>query len=771
MYSTLPPPRSKRSKDLGEKPKVALRKQFTAQFCLHLASHIIGVLMTAAILQLSWRNIYRSDNAPWEYRWYAFNLGQAEEANLLQFISKLHEIIITASLYGIILHIIRRLLISPTGIPLGLLVGGYQPPGTYVVHKSLWTPLVGSWRSKQWRMAIFATVLVVTTIFTNTLGPASAVALIPNTGWHALSSPFKGNTVSAAIYHHLTQNMTSKEAMAFFYPTTFNRWALGDFNDCRTRTEMGGRINHCPGASESLIKDWFSTLNSENLNSRILLDFDSRANAPASYLATALHRATSGKAVAVATTLPLTTVSLVGYFFDFVNLKRFWTTISERVRLRPSRQSAILAPIVRVQCTAYDFELAKASNKTIFFPTSWLNEADGQDDADEVWPVPSTIWNVSYEPDSTLFTWVPAPKDDRGLQEAVSIGALLNVPWVAMDPSNDSAPPHQRSAVMPCVVSSRWGTPEVTLDSAMSLRVESSFADDKALQKLGRPFSAATIQEFQLGPVVQMDHEWADLGFFTQANNMSEYEVTPIMTKEVVPGNALFTYLYNFHMLPRPDTDGLTSQHLDPQGYGRELSPLGDPVAMILSVVFADSMARARIDWPQYAVFINDSDPVTAMNVSLEPYNAMAFLQQLLIPLDEEPRGTLAVIFEVDRFGWGYGFHVAGSGSLTYAFVVLLLHMACVVIYLVYLLWFWATGGYLSSSWDDLSELLALAMTSREVLALGHVGAGIERSATWNMPVMVRSRLYEYDKLDLIVDSDPKANSSKGLLLVGKKYR
>ena len=47
----------------------------------------------------------------------------------------------------------------------------------------------------------------------------------------------------------------------------------------------------------------------------------------------------------------------------------------------------------------------------------------------------------------------------------------------------------------------------------------------------------------------------------------------------------------------------------------------------------------------------------------------------------------------------------------------------------------------------------------------------MEQGATWNKRVMVRSRLYEYGKLDLVVDEDPTARREKGLLFIGKKYR
>ncbi|KAH7322666.1 hypothetical protein B0I35DRAFT_458922 [Stachybotrys elegans] len=233
-----------------------------------------------------------------------------------------------------------------------------------------------------------------------------------------------------------------------------------------------------------------------------------------------------------------------------------------------------------------------------------------------------------------------------------------------------------------------------------------------------------------------MDHDWATLGFFKQLipepreEGDTRIPVQGHTTSYLDSYITLFTSTISDPDKPRryfrdvfPGIDGRR-----PEGRTVVDGPVSTkPVSMILSLVLADAMARARL--AAHAVYLDDSNSTNATAVKLGEFSGN-FTEIIEINnITQEAMGSaLAIKFDVQRFGRGYGFQVAGRGTLTYAMIILLLHAAIVLVYLV--------NGYLSSAWDDLAALLALALTSREAPALGDAGAGVDRSSTWNMRLM-----------------------------------
>jgi hypothetical protein len=163
------------SKGAVEKPKTPLRRHFNP---LRHMIHLIALAASGAVLQLSFRSVYWSDETEWNRKWYLLELGQQNTLNALQFVAKVHEILVVASLSSMVIHIVRRKLVGQEGIPFGLLVGAYQVGSAeYLFSGSFGHPFLKTLRPFSAKTFMFALGLALAIIYANMIGPASAIAV------------------------------------------------------------------------------------------------------------------------------------------------------------------------------------------------------------------------------------------------------------------------------------------------------------------------------------------------------------------------------------------------------------------------------------------------------------------------------------------------------------------------------------------------------------------------------------------------------------------
>ena len=75
--------------------------------------HIIALVITAAVAGVNLTTVYGWDQG-------SLHILDNKANNLLQFAAKLHEIVIVGSLTSIVVHRIRKRLVSSRGLPFGL---------------------------------------------------------------------------------------------------------------------------------------------------------------------------------------------------------------------------------------------------------------------------------------------------------------------------------------------------------------------------------------------------------------------------------------------------------------------------------------------------------------------------------------------------------------------------------------------------------------------------------------------------------------------------
>ena len=139
------------------------------------------------------------------------------------------------------------------------------------------------------------------------------------------------------------------------------------------------------------------------------------------------------------------------------------------------------------------------------------------------------------------------------------------------------------------------------------------------------------------------------------------------------------------------------------------------------------------------------------------------------------------VIFEVQRWGYGYGW--SHDKTIKFGIVVLLVHAVFTVVYTIYRLWFFAwpvrkrsDKVWASSAWKEPGELIALALTSSDERARQvhkGVAGGVENAETWRLKVRLRERGPR--GLQLVLGNElPSSNEDEDWIdrkvEVGKKY-
>ncbi|CZR65540.1 uncharacterized protein PAC_15440 [Phialocephala subalpina] len=169
--------------------------------------HIISIVVTAAVVQLSFRNVYWMDlKAP--NKDITPGLTQGGALNFLQLAAKLHELLILASISSIVLHAVQYHLTGSSGLPLGMVSNSFElTSGQFLRRKSFWTLLltVDPNSGKRflymrfWILSLFAAILVVLS------GPSSAIAVLPTLNYFAVDKPFNSPVLPYFIFNKSTE--------------------------------------------------------------------------------------------------------------------------------------------------------------------------------------------------------------------------------------------------------------------------------------------------------------------------------------------------------------------------------------------------------------------------------------------------------------------------------------------------------------------------------------------------------------------------------------
>jgi hypothetical protein len=179
------PPSFLNAQDSNEKPNVALERSIIP-LLLSFLIHILPTTATIAVCSLSFLEVFWFDNdsSTDTIPWKGFNVSLNELLNSLQFVAKIHEILLVGSIAAMVMHRVRHRLLGKNGLPLGMLTGGYSVGSAEYLLSSAFR---SGFNRRYWSLSLL---IFVFTLLGNTFGPASAIALVPTLDWWAMKKPF-----------------------------------------------------------------------------------------------------------------------------------------------------------------------------------------------------------------------------------------------------------------------------------------------------------------------------------------------------------------------------------------------------------------------------------------------------------------------------------------------------------------------------------------------------------------------------------------------------
>jgi hypothetical protein len=190
----------------SEAPKIAIRRGLRDNWT-KLAPHVLAICVTAAVCQLSFRNIYWMDLQPPDKQ-IVLGLTQGGALNFLQLAAKLHELLILASITSIVIHATQAYLTGPSGLPFVMLANAFERgSGRFLRRKAFWASLwsVDTVTKKRnpfmsfWLLSLFSTLLVTLS------GPSSAIAVIPTLNYFDLCRPFELPVLPYYVFNESTE--------------------------------------------------------------------------------------------------------------------------------------------------------------------------------------------------------------------------------------------------------------------------------------------------------------------------------------------------------------------------------------------------------------------------------------------------------------------------------------------------------------------------------------------------------------------------------------
>ncbi|RDW67750.1 hypothetical protein BP6252_09146 [Coleophoma cylindrospora] len=442
-----------------ERPKVALEKNRGPGLWRYLI-HLFPLLMTAGILSLSFGNIYWTDIG---------GKSQNSILNLLQFVAKLHEVLIGASLSSIVLHRVRQGMISSTGIPLGFATSGYQVSSfDYITSKQFWGALMGD----HWRLArnLIPTGLLIFIAFmlTTVVGPASAIAMIPKLDWWPTDMPVRvfANTTFDDMWPHYLSG------------------ARLDGKNCYNDTEFDKIDTSCPGFGFTYINGYARSYRHFGNLPNITTEMEGNV---IRYISSTLPSMLNKS---VTSSVAVQPSRVLGFLWEHALATKISITDASRPLIDMSLgERAIRKPVVQVQCSAY-YHPNTAIDMN--FPHDQLTTSPLDKESDTTWPVPGDLQIPTLAETSeasghgwNTFRWV-------NLSSHVNGPSLAGVFTLTTEDS-----PYE-AVVFPCTVDARWAPVDMWLDPWVDLFIRQNTSDPNS-----------TVPHLTAQDQIFMDNGWA----------------------------------------------------------------------------------------------------------------------------------------------------------------------------------------------------------------------------------------------------------------------
>ncbi|KAJ4249167.1 hypothetical protein NW762_012502 [Fusarium torreyae] len=671
---------------------------------LSVAVHVLAVAMTIVIVQLSLREIYWFDQTA-KMEVFGHEVKAESNKHALQFVAKIHEALIVASLTAITFHIMR-LMLRGQGISFGVLDGAYRFGSVpWLWSKGLWGALQKPSHNQNF---LFAIGLALAAIYANIVGPSSAILLLPRLDWWKVHDSFNGRNLTTFILGSRSE----------VFPTHL------ELKGTRCKKKPTGE--GCPGEGYS---DILALLESYKLSE---IDLETQVKLPVSESYRRLSSTLQfneyipkNDHVAVASTSHTSIATLAGLLWNHIQAYPVGTVNHiKRPQFRPKTQD-IRAPLVQVQCSPFSWLNATKGPDHLYNPVFKTNQLrnfsqlpDGEDTSnyqrlgsevarEELWNHTKSTFHIP------TFHWFdPEPLYNNS---ALSLAAVATVP--AYYYRNGKA--QQDSIILPCMIDARWVDVSLKYDPTVENSIQSNFTDLSWLSHFWHPKEKSSTPRGLTSPNVKIDTNWAQLlSYNTEWHYKIKSRKRPVTTVE----NLLDVFIQSFdqndkdspaHFVP-PYNTGTGRQLANFENETSAVEPyinkISKTVAATISLVVVDGMSRVVQSRKMHLMtknFFNGSVQGTEhfhdQHADEDDKPGMEMFE--VTDLDER----VALDWEVRRYGWGYG---RQNATVYFAITVLFIHVGLVLAFGIYMAIFWVRGERPGKSRDTVSEFVALALTS-----------------------------------------------------------
>ena len=645
--------------------------------------------------------------------------------SIMQFVAKLHEVLIVASLSTIVLHRIRYCLLG-RGIQLGFLASSFQLSSIlYHAKTEFWGALHFSHPLSKDDL-ITTVLLLLSFVLATVAGPSSAIAIVPKLAFYD-SVRFGSQASNSQIF--------VQGSFEQLYPEYVNASILPDhclgnnatlYRECPSAgllSILGSRfveaITVAPADYQGIesidiaFRAQDSTNGLEKRNLRTLLfreGNDLRANAaesPPDYIPAAFvhHRTTAAFGQEVG-------LHGIGVKVTIGNphIPNSKSTNSDAV------PGALLMPVASTSCV-HSF----LGEPNIILPLSAFDEMPWNSSAtSNVTEINSSVIlgeNLSNYSGNPNFTWI----DTDALQIKSPLAGLFVV---------NSGDEKTGGHVYACTVEARW------VGSQFETQPNSRNLADWIVKKwdVASPKTDLTGGEsLRNHRPIRIDVSWAKSQNVEVDNLLTGHTAVELLGSQCVE-----------KVLRRPVTPDRENELLE----GTRIC-----FETILALFITDGLARIRA-----------TPPMELTQGYLKTWDRRRYVSN--VSMSELQNSDLYTHLPVHMEYHGYGYNLRDP-IVKVAFSALLLHTLLALTHIFILL----RSRRSSHSWHRVGDLVALAINSKPSASLRGTGAGVGKGSTWAL--RLRVNVQRDDRIGLLIDKDVPIDETiegREAIATGKKY-
>ena len=666
---------------VGEPKKIAIKQDIWMAW-LFGSIHFVPLSAALVLVVLNWRGYYIGGELEGA-------VGQDDAKFIgLQFAAKLHELTISASLTAVIFSYIRHELVTDSGLPFGAIMAGFQfQEISYLWSMEFWGAITASWRRRRDKTAMIL-LIVICAVLSVSAGPSSATLMRPRLDYW----PAGGTDFWIALRQ---DELYSTNASSSQVPPS-----------CMVETSGLS----CPSSGwQTLAQNYMSSYQSIRRNGYV----PDTVQVPGAKAVRSLRAGSRAPSFQFNVAVTYATIGSSSIADGLVELGRFWAWAAanwrkefhERFwsRLDVTFRVKAQQPVVAARCLGYNLSSVGFLINTIGFSLGVYDLWDeDHHDAD------GDFSQISYNYTNN--------QQLRSLVQSLDTSTVPEVVWATVPQLNGSAlgaflflPLLQNSSLLlVCTLDARMAPGSLQGSRDAPLMV--SGADHESTYDNNNTFPRISIEPAwaaYLNPIISSDNSTAFQNILSMAGlwdtkSLIDYDDTIAITESlfaltVVNGLGRRDLGVGFLGTLRGNTDGLdlVSDH--------------DAGDMTDEALTCDDWCRQLLPSRGYAMGLGGN----AFNIS-KP---------------EEATGT-KLTMQAHAQGWAYS---ASGSAAKFSILALLLYVLIAASHWIYSVHDQKT----SSSWDSISELVALAMRSDQSETFVNTGAGIHSAGVFKKPTQI----------------------------------